>query len=85
MATDPDGLLIAAKERLLSEALNVLQCQFIPANVSDSDASAEYADEQLALAARDYAAHVGNLPPSARPVGWEEPVVLSQGQRKVSK
>lgn len=36
-----------------------------------SDAAAEYADEQLALAARDLVRAVEALPEGERPIGWD--------------
>jgi hypothetical protein len=37
-----------------------------------ADAAAEYADEQLALAARDLVRAVEALPEDKRPIGWDE-------------
>ena len=38
----------------------------------NADAAAAYADEQLALAARDLACAVEALPASERPIGWDK-------------
>lgn len=38
---------------------------------ANADAESEYADEQLALAARDLVKSIDALPPRERPIGWD--------------
>lgn len=60
-----------ARARLLEAALAVLSSQYSTHISADSSASAEYADEMLALAARDLVEATNHLKASERPVGWD--------------
>lgn len=61
---------IDAKEKLISAALRVVQTEYLPASDPTGDWEAEFADEQLALAARDFVQAVEAQDPKDRPVGW---------------
>ena len=61
--------LLAARETVIRAVLRVLTAERSEPH-ADSDAEAEYADEQLALAARDLAEATEQLSEDAKPVGW---------------
>jgi hypothetical protein len=58
-----------ARERLLQAALRCLSAERAGEHAHKA-AEIEYADEQLAIAARDLAAATGALPADRQPVGW---------------
>lgn len=60
-----------AQDRVILAVLRVLQAERAGPH-ADSAADAEYADDQLALAARDLARAVDAIDEAARPVGWSE-------------
>ena len=68
-AGSPSLSLTAARERLLSAALRCLSAERVGEH-ADKAASIEYADEELALAARELAEATHALPKDRQPVGW---------------
>lgn len=62
--------LIAPQHELIRAALRCLTVDHARSDDANSDADAEYAYEQLALAARDLTEAVERLEPTDRPVGW---------------
>lgn len=58
-----------ARERLLRAALHCLSAERADEHAHKAD-EIEYADERLALAARDLATATEALPAEKRPVGW---------------
>jgi hypothetical protein len=68
--TPDNGDVIGAQERVLAVALNVLRAERGPQDDPNWDAERQYAEEQLALAARDLACAVEALPAELQPVGW---------------
>ena len=48
-----------------------------------ADASAEHADEGLALAARELVLAVDALPPNERPIGWVPVISLNNGVAEI--
>jgi hypothetical protein len=65
----PTLAFLEAKDRMLRAALRCLSAQFGP-ETADTAADAEYADDELALAARDLTAATEALPSDHRPAGW---------------
>lgn len=59
-----------ARQNLLMAALRVIRSSMDIEQRADSAAEAEYADEQLALAARELAEATDALAPEWQPVGW---------------
>lgn len=70
MGLTPDhGPALEAQGRVVQAALELVQCVMAEPNAHREDVI-EYAEEQLALAARDLARETDRLPAHARPVGW---------------
>lgn len=61
-----------ARERVLGAALRLMTARHVADNDprADSDSEIEYAEEMLALAARDLAHATDALPPEQHPIGW---------------
>lgn len=61
-----------ARERVLGAALRVMTARHVAENDPrvDSASESEYADEMLALAARELTQATEALPADQRPVGW---------------
>ncbi len=60
---------VTARERLLRAALRCISAT-LAGESADADADSEYADEQLALAARDLVAATDATDAGRQPVGW---------------
>lgn len=61
----------AEHQQLISAALDAIQAtHYYREEDPHADASREYADEQLALAARNLARAVDALPADEQPIGW---------------
>lgn len=69
--TPDDGAVIRAQHRLHAAVLRSITADHYAEEGPHADAEAEYADEQVALAARDLAEAVEALPAGERPVGWD--------------
>ena len=69
---------IEAKERTIRAALRCLSAEHAEEN-ADAASEAEYAEEQLALAARDLAEATEELRPGQQPVGWSRGLCLASG------
>jgi hypothetical protein len=61
--------VIQAREELVKAAIRCITSDYADPS-ADSASQAEYADEQLAIAARNLAEATEALPASQRPVGW---------------
>jgi hypothetical protein len=61
---------VAARERVIRAVLRVLESEHEERPHAHSAAEAEYAVEQLALAARKLVEAVDALPPDEQPIGW---------------
>lgn len=67
---NPDhGAALLAQGRVVTIALEVVQCVMAEPSAHREDAL-QYAEEQLALAARDLVRETDLLPENAKPVGW---------------
>ena len=60
-----------ARTKLIRAALRCVQADMADEH-AHADAECQYADEQLALAARDLARAMEGLPPHQQPVGWTD-------------
>lgn len=62
----------AARERALGAALRLMTARHVADNDphTNSDSEIEYAEETLALAARELVRATDALPPEQRPIGW---------------
>ncbi|MCX4444766.1 hypothetical protein ACFY9R_29170 [Streptomyces albidoflavus] len=61
----------AAHQKLVAAALDAIQAtHYYREEDPHADASREYAEEQLALAARNLARAVDTLPADEQPIGW---------------
>jgi hypothetical protein len=69
VSSHPTLAFLEAKDRLLRASLRCLSAQFAEES-ADAAADAEYADDELALAARDLTAATEALPVGHRPAGW---------------
>ncbi|MFF0378811.1 hypothetical protein [Actinoplanes missouriensis] len=67
-----------ARQRVESAALDSISAShYYRDEERHADAAAEYAGEQLALAARDLVRAIEALPPQRQPIGWDATVVPS--------
>lgn len=69
--TPDDGAVIRAQIRLHAAVLRSITADHYAEEGAYADAEAEYADEQVALAARDLTNAVEALPAGQQPVGWD--------------
>lgn len=69
---NPDhSAALQAQGRVVMVALELVQCIMSEPSAHREDAL-QYAEEQLALAARELVRETDRLPLNARPVGWGE-------------
>jgi hypothetical protein len=68
-----------ARERVIRAVLRVLESEHEERPHAHSAAEAEYAGEQLALAARELAEAVDALPREQQPVGWDRTAPCPRG------
>lgn len=71
MAVDPMGEYSIARDELAHAAVAYVRAMIDPREHAHSAAAAEYAEEQMCLAARRVTRSVEALPEDKQPVGWD--------------
>ncbi|MFE2994165.1 hypothetical protein ACFXG4_04025 [Nocardia sp. NPDC059246] len=71
MTGDPMGEYSVARDELAHAAVAYVRAMIDPREHPHSAAAAEYAEEQMCLAARQVVRAVEALPAERQPVGWD--------------
>jgi hypothetical protein len=74
---------VQARIRLVQAALRVLLADHTEPHAW-ADAEAEYAGEELALAARDLVTAIDTLPAGRQPIGWTHPQTNPEIRAEIS-